>query len=225
TSRTARAVPPQSKTATVVDLHAFKRGQHGARSARAGANAAGVVGDHGIADVGLARTDDVDAVLREAEDVAVLNVDCPAGKKPDAVESEADAVDPQISEGHDIARPRLNHDTVREGHQDRRDWAAATGDGDRLGDVTAPKPPGSSASISPPAAVFEMAPAKVLHGAVRLHGLASSPTPETQVRLACAFAAEVPTANPATATNPRISEVVGILILRWSEIFGGTCSL
>src|SRR5713226_2510853 len=54
--------------------------------------------------------------------------------------------------------------------------------------VTAPKPPGSSASISPPTAVFEMAPAKVLQGAVRLHGLAASPTPETQVRLAWALA-------------------------------------
>jgi len=44
--------------------------------------------------------------------------------------------------------------------------------------------------ISPPAAVFEIAPGKVLHGAVRLHGLASSPTPETQVRVcACAGAA------------------------------------
>jgi hypothetical protein len=36
--------------------------------------------------------------------------------------------------------------------------------------------------ISPSAAVFEIAPAKVLQGAVRLHGLASSPTPETHVR-------------------------------------------
>src|SRR5690242_21105549 len=54
--------------------------------------------------------------------------------------------------------------------------------------VTAPKPPGSRQSISPPAAVLEIAPANVLHGAVRLHGLASSPTPETQVRLACALA-------------------------------------
>src|SRR2546422_11354893 len=52
--------------------------------------------------------------------------------------------------------------------------------------VTAPNPPGSSASISPPSAVFEIAPAKVLHGAVRLHGLRSSPTPDTQVRHACA---------------------------------------
>src|SRR6478672_4355016 len=54
--------------------------------------------------------------------------------------------------------------------------------------VTAPKPPGSRQLISPPAAVFEIAPANVLHGAVRLHGLTSSPTPETQVRVACAEA-------------------------------------
>src|SRR5262245_34535815 len=54
--------------------------------------------------------------------------------------------------------------------------------------VTAPKPPGSRQLISPPVAVFEMAPAKVWQGAVRLHGLASLPTPETQVRVACAAA-------------------------------------
>src|SRR5882672_4683119 len=54
--------------------------------------------------------------------------------------------------------------------------------------VTEPKPPGSSTLISPPAAVLEMAPANVLQGAVGLHGLASSPTPETQVRVACALA-------------------------------------
>src|SRR5215468_7198016 len=54
--------------------------------------------------------------------------------------------------------------------------------------VTAPKPPGSSTLISPLGAVLEIAPAKVLHGAVRLHGLASSPTPDTHVRVACACA-------------------------------------
>src|ERR1044071_6211028 len=54
--------------------------------------------------------------------------------------------------------------------------------------VMAPNPPGSSASISPPAAVFEMAPAKVLQGAVRLQGLTSSPTPETHVLVAWACA-------------------------------------
>jgi hypothetical protein len=50
--------------------------------------------------------------------------------------------------------------------------------------VTPPNPPGSRQLISPPLAVFEIAPANVLHGAVRLQGLASSPTPETQVRVA-----------------------------------------
>ena len=54
--------------------------------------------------------------------------------------------------------------------------------------VTAPNPPGSRQLISPPAAVFEIAPANVLHGAVRLHGLTSLPTPETQVRVAWAWA-------------------------------------
>src|SRR5215210_8358175 len=54
--------------------------------------------------------------------------------------------------------------------------------------VTPPKPPGSRQLISPLGAVFEIAPAKVLHGAVRLHGLASSPTPETHVRVAWADA-------------------------------------
>jgi hypothetical protein len=52
--------------------------------------------------------------------------------------------------------------------------------------VTAPKPPGSMQLMMPPAAVFEIAPAHVLHGAVRLQGLASSPTPDTQVRVAWA---------------------------------------
>src|SRR5580704_12345675 len=54
--------------------------------------------------------------------------------------------------------------------------------------VRAPKGPGSRQLISPDAAVFENAPAKVMQGAVRLQGLASSPTPETQVRVAWAWA-------------------------------------
>src|SRR6185436_7327514 len=57
--------------------------------------------------------------------------------------------------------------------------------------VTAPNPPGSSTEISPHVAVFDIAPAKVLHGAVRLHGLASSPTPDTHVLVACACAIEL----------------------------------
>src|SRR5580704_12215110 len=70
--------------------------------------------------------------------------------------------------------------------------------------VTAPKPPGAGALISPAAGVFEMAPAEVLHGAVRLHGLASSPTPETQVRVAWACAGAI--ARPATKSAPRSAE-------------------
>src|SRR5205814_8608769 len=67
--------------------------------------------------------------------------------------------------------------------------------------VIAPKPPGSSTEISPQAAVFEIAPAKVLQGAVRLHGFASSPTPETQVRVACALAGAVPSIAASIPPN------------------------
>src|ERR1043166_7683570 len=79
--------------------------------------------------------------------------------------------------------------------------------------VSPPNPPGSSASISPPGAVFEMAPAQVLHGAVRLHGLASSPTPETQVRVACADAG-VPCKQSASAVaaNARVMENFCIIL-------------
>src|SRR6185312_13479615 len=56
-------------------------------------------------------------------------------------------------------------------------------------------------SISPPAAVLEIAPANVLHGAVRLQGLASSPTPETQVLLAWALMNAVPNRTTANTFN------------------------
>src|ERR671919_3122431 len=71
--------------------------------------------------------------------------------------------------------------------------------------VTAPKPPGSRASISPQAAVFEMAPAHVLQGAVRLHGLASSPTPEIHVREACACAID-------TEANMKIARAKTLIV-------------
>src|SRR6266481_5534473 len=71
--------------------------------------------------------------------------------------------------------------------------------------VTVPKPPGSNASISPPMKVFEIAPAHVLQGAVRLQGLTSSPTPETQVLVACALANEqAATMKQNTATILRV---------------------
>lgn len=81
--------------------------------------------------------------------------------------------------------------------------------------VTAPKPPASRTLISPPSAVFEMAPANVLHGAVRLHGLASSPTPDTQVRVACACAEETQlhsTTNPTTVPIKCLMVIMIILV-------------
>src|SRR5205807_6198359 len=82
--------------------------------------------------------------------------------------------------------------------------------------VTAPKPPGSRQSISPLVAVFEIAPANVLHGAVRLHGLTSSPTPETQVRVACAWAMDA-------KANVKIAIASALIVNRnlfiWSLLF------
>src|SRR5580692_6613081 len=52
--------------------------------------------------------------------------------------------------------------------------------------VAAPKSPGSRTSISPPAAVWMSATAKVKQGAVRVHGLESLPeAAETHVWVAC----------------------------------------
>src|SRR5687767_15294402 len=68
--------------------------------------------------------------------------------------------------------------------------------------VTAPYPPGSRTLISPSFAVFEIAPAKVLHGAVRLHGFTSSPTPDTQVRIDCAVAGAAQNEAAANAARP-----------------------
>src|SRR5579862_681600 len=48
--------------------------------------------------------------------------------------------------------------------------------------VAVPKPPASSTPISPPGSVLASAPAKVRHGAARVHGLESLPSAaETQV--------------------------------------------
>src|ERR1700735_4153547 len=78
---------------------------------------------------------------------------------------------------------------------------------------TLPKPPGSRQLISPPAAAFVIVPAKVLHGAVRLHGLASSPTPDTHVRDACAFAGMENIAIPMAKTNATKTEL--FITLPW----------
>src|ERR1051326_4976287 len=82
--------------------------------------------------------------------------------------------------------------------------------------VTAPKPPGSRQLISPLTAVFEIAPAKVLQGAVREQGLASSPTPETHVRDACAWAAEL---SAIMKTAKASAWIVNRNLFIWSLLF------
>jgi hypothetical protein len=88
--------------------------------------------------------------------------------------------------------------------------------------VMVPKPPGSRQLISPAVAVFEIAPAKVLQGAVRLQGLTSSPTPETQVRVAWALAgadASNGVKNPAAIASKAIRRMIYLLVclLRLSQ--------
>jgi hypothetical protein len=69
-------------------------------------------------------------------------------------------------------------------------------------------------SISPPAAVLLMAPAKVLQGAVRLQGFTSSPTPDTQVRVAWPKLEALPSRNTArekqTPERKREAQIVFI---------------
>jgi hypothetical protein len=65
--------------------------------------------------------------------------------------------------------------------------------------VTPPNPPGSKTEISPPVAVWVIVHAKVLQGAVRLHGLESLPVPETHVRVAWALADGTAKAKDAAA--------------------------
>ena len=66
-----------------------------------------------------------------------------------------------------------------------------------------------------------MAPAQVLHGAVRLQGLTSSPTPDTHVRVAWANA---PVEKPATSARPKakrsILEImfIGVFLLRFCKL-------
>src|SRR5436190_18294641 len=119
----------------------------------------------------------------EAVDLAVVDDQSPTGKKADAVEPRAEAIDVEAPKRDLVRRSGVHDDGIRAGNKHTRAYTF-TGDRHRLRDRHAADAAGIETVISPPAAVFEIAPGKVLHGAVRLHGLASSPTPETQVRVA-----------------------------------------
>src|ERR1051325_2046388 len=85
--------------------------------------------------------------------------------------------------------------------------------------VSVPKPPGSSTLMMPLRAVLEMQPANVLQGAVRLQGLASSPTPETHVRVAWALAM-VEMDNSNIAISSRRVAFMNELLLRYKSDCG-----
>src|SRR5882757_8162955 len=76
--------------------------------------------------------------------------------------------------------------------------------------VTALNPPGSSTSISPPAAVLSCAPWKVRHGCVRVQGLASLPSPDTQVR---PLSAEAGAACRPSASRDAVKTDAVILVI------------
>jgi hypothetical protein len=120
----------------------------------------------------------------------------PVGVPPDAVQ-------PNVAQYYGVVRAGIDHDAVRAVDQHGCNLTAADIDRNCLVIVTAPKPPGSRTEISPPAAVLEIAPANVLQGAVRLQGLASSPTPDTHVRGAWALAGCMPKAKDADASTIR----------------------
>jgi hypothetical protein len=57
-----------------------------------------------------------------------------------------------------------------------------------------------------------MAPANVLHGAVRLQGLASSPTPDTQVRL-CENAKLLVSTNSTRTVEKNLTTFIDLSLL------------
>ena len=155
---------------------------------------------------------DVDRVLREAEDHAVLDAQHRAGvKELDAVQARRrcahDFIDPDITQGHGDAAAAAMTTPFVPATRTEATWPPAI-DGDRLGDRDRAKAAGIEHIDLSGRGRLGDRPAKVLQGAVRLHGLASSPTPETQVRVACAWRSASPA--PASPTPERPGETCSI---------------
>jgi hypothetical protein len=131
-------------------------------------------------------SDNVDAVSREIPDRTFADDEFSSADHIDPVQTRPQSFNIESFKEDLVGRRGVDDNAIRPGYR-----TPASNCERMLIDlvmVTAPKPPGSRTLISPPAAVFEIAPAKVLQGAVRLQGLASSPTPDTQVLVAWAFA-------------------------------------
>src|SRR5262249_16795946 len=94
------------------------------------------IDDRSVANQGRSavRFGDVNAVLGETEDIAILYVQSLAAQPPDPVESTTDSVDSQISKDDNVVASGLHYDPVGAGDQNRGDLSAATVNGDGLGD-------------------------------------------------------------------------------------------
>ena len=115
------------------------------------------------------------------------------------------AVDVDVAQ-HDVLRGAVDDHSVGAEGQDRGACAGAV-ERDRLGDRDRAEAGAVERVDHAADRGLEIAPAHVLHGAVRLHGLTSSPTPDTQVRVACAKAGGAATAMNAEATTVRMLAV------------------
>ncbi|HZD07789.1 MAG TPA: hypothetical protein VE176_06045 [Candidatus Limnocylindrales bacterium] len=77
---------------------------------------------------------DVNPVVGEAKDIASFNEQRLASEPADAIDSGANAVEPEISQNHNIRRSGLDHDAVGAADQDGSDLSATAVNGDGFGD-------------------------------------------------------------------------------------------
>src|SRR6185312_16422821 len=129
--------------ARIKDLNDRKAGRAG------GANAVcAVVAEGGIAHfrVGLAAKGDIEAIVREAEDIAIVDDELCTGKEPDAVDAAVArtgySIDPQVAEDDIVACSSLHDDAVGARDQHRGNLTAAAVDGHSLGDSDSAKAAG-----------------------------------------------------------------------------------
>src|SRR5439155_25928400 len=89
--------------------------------------------------------------------------------------------------------------------------------------VSPPYSAGSSASISPLGAVFELAASNVRHGAERVHGFRSSPTPDTHVRMSSAVAGLATNIQRTRRPKGRVNDADRIVIADFFLIRAEQC--
>src|SRR5262249_49403058 len=77
---------------------------------------------------------DVDSIVGETEDFAVLHKEGFTSQKPDAIDSASDTVDPEIPQDHHVRRSGLDNDAVGTANQYRGHLASAAVNCNSLGD-------------------------------------------------------------------------------------------